>query len=68
MSTPDRKDAREYVNEHYRKVAARWRERVTNSPFMQQLTAGTLPREALRTFFKNWGSYTIEINTVEAAS
>src|SRR5207344_1549892 len=57
-----------YVKEHYRKVAARWRARVTDSPFMQQLRAGTLPLEALRTFFKNWGSYTIEINTVEAAS
>ncbi len=57
-----------YVNEHYRKVAARWRTRVTESPFMRQLRAGTLPMETLRTFFKNWGSYTIEINTVEAAS
>ena len=60
--------AGEYVNEHYRKVAARWRERVTDAPFMRQLRAGTLPMPALRTFFKNWGSYTIEINTVEAAS
>src|ERR1041384_1633042 len=68
MAVADNKDAGEYVSEHYRKVAARWRERVTDSAFMQQLTAGTLPREALRTFFKNWGSYTIEINTVEAAS
>src|SRR5947199_5718940 len=68
MSVTNTKDAAEYVKEHYRKVAARWRSRVTDSPFMQQLRAGTLPRETLRTFFKNWGSYTIEINTVEAAS
>ena len=68
MSVPEAKHAGEYVNEHYRKVAARWRARVTDSPFMQQLRAGTLPRDVLRTFFKNWGSYTIEINTVEAAS
>lgn len=68
MSVTNTKDPVEYVNEHYRKVAARWRERVTESPFMQQLRAGTLPRETLRMFFKNWGSYTIEINTVEAAS
>src|SRR5581483_4653821 len=61
-------NAGEYVDEHYRKVAARWRARVTDSPFMRQLRAGTLPPAALRTFFKNWGSYTIEINTVEAAS
>jgi pyrroloquinoline quinone (PQQ) biosynthesis protein C len=64
----DKEQPGNYVNEHYRKVAARWRARVTDSPFMQQLRAGTLPMEALRTFFKNWGSYTIEINTVEAAS
>jgi pyrroloquinoline quinone (PQQ) biosynthesis protein C len=68
MSISNAQDAGEYVNEHYRKVAARWHERVTDSPFMQQLRAGTLPMAALRTFFRNWGSYTIEINTVEAAS
>jgi pyrroloquinoline quinone (PQQ) biosynthesis protein C len=69
MTQPNGSDqAGEYVNEHYRKVATRWRARVTDSPFMQQLRAGTLPIEKLRTFFKNWGSYTIEINTVEAAS
>ncbi|HEX2386844.1 MAG TPA: hypothetical protein VHL99_09795, partial [Candidatus Binatia bacterium] len=61
-------DAGAFVREHYRKVAARWGARVTDSPFMQQLRAGTLPREKLRIFFQNWGSYTIEINTVEAAS
>ena len=61
-------DAKAYVDEHYRKVAQRWRERVTGSSFMVQLMEGSLPRAALRTFFKNWASYTIEINTVEAAS
>src|SRR5581483_10190247 len=61
-------DADQFVQEHYRKVAARWRARVTESPFMQQLRAGKLSREQLRIFFQNWGSYTIEINTVEAAS
>lgn len=67
-ATDDNNQARAYVDEHYRKVAARWRARVTESPFMQQLRAGTLPLPTLQTFFKNWGSYTIEINTVEAAS
>src|SRR5262245_9918932 len=61
-------DADQFVQEHYRKVAGRWRSRVTDSPFMQQLRAGKLSREQLRIFFQNWGSYTIEINTVEAAS
>ncbi len=45
MSVTNSNDAAgEYVKEHYRKVAARWRARVTDSPFMQQLRAGTLPR------------------------
>lgn len=35
---------------------------------MAQLRTGTLPEKALKLFFKNWGSYTIEINTLEAAS
>jgi len=52
-ATHENDQAGEYVNEHYRKVAARWRVRVTDSPFMQQLRAGTLPLEVLRTFFKN---------------
>jgi hypothetical protein len=34
----------ENVNELYRKVAARWRTRVTESPFRQHLRAGTLLR------------------------
>jgi len=61
-------EAKSYVDRFYQQVAQRWRERVTESPFMQKLSSGTLPREALRLFFKNWGSYTIEINTLEAAS
>src|SRR5690242_21965466 len=35
---------------------------------MEKLRAGTLPRAALRLFFENWAAYTIEINTLEAAS
>ena len=61
-------DAKARVDEHYRKVAKRWKERVTDAPFMQQVRSGKLSREALRIFFKNWGAYTIEINTLEAAS
>ena len=62
------REAKAYVDEHYRKVAKRWQERVTDAPFMQQLRSGKLSREALRVFFRNWGAYTIEINTLEAAS
>lgn len=63
-----RADAKAYVDEIYRKVAQRWRERVTTSRFMMALAAGELSKEAFRIFYKNWGAYTIEINTLEAAS
>src|SRR5713226_2162436 len=61
-------EAKAYVDEHYKKVANRWKERITDAPFMQKLRSGELSREALKFFFKNWGAYTIEINTLEAAS
>ena len=62
------KQAKEYVDSLYAVVRQRWKERVTDSRFMRALAAGSLSRKALELFFKNWGSYTIEINTVEAAS
>jgi len=61
-------EAKAYVDEIYRKVAQRWQERVTTSRFMTALVAGKLPKEAFRIFYKNWGAYTIEINTLEAAT
>ena len=61
-------DAKAYVDEIYRQVAQRWKERVTTSRFMTALVAGKLPKEAFRIFYKNWGAYTIEINTLEAAT
>jgi pyrroloquinoline quinone (PQQ) biosynthesis protein C len=64
----DRAEAKSYVDEIYRKVAKRWQERVTNAEFMKRLTAGTLSKKTLRIFFKNWAAYTIEINTLEAAT
>src|SRR3989454_5661205 len=61
-------EAKAYVDELYRKVAKRWEERVTRSQFMQELTTGRLSKKVFRIFFKNWAAYTIEINTLEAAS
>ena len=61
-------EAKAIVDELYAKVAARWEERVTRSPFMQQVVAGRLPLSTIRLFFKNWGAWTIEINTLTACS
>jgi pyrroloquinoline quinone (PQQ) biosynthesis protein C len=64
----DPREAKGYVDELYRKVAKRWQERVTCSRFMTELNSGTLSKRAFSIFFKNWAAYTIEINTLEAAS
>jgi pyrroloquinoline quinone (PQQ) biosynthesis protein C len=61
-------EAKAYVDGIYRQVANRWQQRVSNSQFMRALVTGKLSKEAFRIFFKNWGAYTIEINTLEAAS
>ena len=61
-------EAKKFVDGIYRQVAERWRERVSSAPFMKALASGNLPKETFRLFFKNWAGYTIEINTLEAAS
>src|SRR6266550_1371657 len=61
-------EAKDYVDDLYRKVAKRWKERVTHSQFMRELVSGRLPKSTFLIFFKNWAAYTIEINTLEAAS
>ena len=61
-------EAKTYVDGIYRQVADRWQQRVSSSQFMKALVKGKLPKETFRLFFKNWAAYTIEINTLEAAS
>jgi len=56
------------VDELYQKVAQRWEEKVNKTPFMTRLVEGKLPRKVLQTFFRNWGAYTIEINTLAACT
>jgi pyrroloquinoline quinone (PQQ) biosynthesis protein C len=60
-------DAMAFVEEVYAKNGQRWERRVNNGPFTRQLVEGTLPREAFRLFFRNYGAFTIEINTIIAA-
>jgi len=60
--------AETFVNDLYRKAGARWEERVMGSPLMQQLLTGELPMDVIRLFFRNWGAWTIEINTLIAGS
>jgi pyrroloquinoline quinone (PQQ) biosynthesis protein C len=64
--SPD--EARAFVDGLNRKVIQRWEERVTRGLFMTQFLEGKLPLPAIKLFFKNWGNFTVEINTLIAAS
>jgi pyrroloquinoline quinone (PQQ) biosynthesis protein C len=61
-------DARAYIDELNRKVVRRWDERVTRGPFMSKFLDGNLALPAIKLFFKNWGNFTVEINTLIAVA
>jgi len=61
-------DAKAYIDEVNKKVIQRWKERVTQGPFMSKFLEGTMPMAAIKLFFKNWGNFTVEINTLVAVS
>jgi pyrroloquinoline quinone (PQQ) biosynthesis protein C len=63
-----REEAKAFVGGLNTKVTQRWEERVTRGSFMSQLIDGKLPLSAIQLFFKNWGNFTVEINTLIAAS
>jgi pyrroloquinoline quinone (PQQ) biosynthesis protein C len=61
-------EAKAIVDDLYRKVGARWEARVNQTRFMKEFVAGKLPQKVLQTFFRDWGAYTIEINTLVACT
>jgi pyrroloquinoline quinone (PQQ) biosynthesis protein C len=61
-------EAKAYVDGLNKKVMQRWDERVTKGPFMTPFLEGKLALSAIKLFFKNWGNFTVEINTLIAAS
>jgi pyrroloquinoline quinone (PQQ) biosynthesis protein C len=64
--SPD--EAKAYISELNKKVIQRWQERVTHGSFMSQFVDGKLPLPAIKLFFKNWGNFTVEINTLVSVS
>ncbi len=60
--------AKAAVDNLYNEVAKRWGKVVTQGEFMASLAKGELPQEAIKLFFRNWGAYTIEINTIVAST
>src|SRR6185312_11326597 len=61
-------EAKKTVDQLYSLVHDRWESKVNQTTFMQQLMSGKLPLKVLQTFFRNWGAYTIEINTLTACT
>jgi len=61
-------EAKRTVDELYCMVADRWEKKVNGTAFMMRLREGKLPTKALQVFFRNWGAYTIEVNTLVASS
>lgn len=61
-------EAKNFVDQLNAKVLRRWDERVSQGAFMTKLVEGTLPLPAIKTFFRSWGNFTVEINTLIAAS
>jgi len=64
--TPE--ETKSFVDGLNEKVIQRWEERVTRGAFMSQFVEGKLSMSAIKLFFKNWGNFTVEINTLIAAS
>jgi hypothetical protein len=61
-------DARAEVDRLYELVRERWEARVSRGEFMTLLGRGELPLDAVRVFFRNFGAWTIEVNTLVAAT
>src|SRR5215207_10020927 len=61
-------DARARVDALYDRVHARWERRVNQSEFMTLLNRGELPLDVVRIFYRNFGSFAIEVNTIVGAS
>ncbi len=61
-------EAKAFVDGLNGQVLRRWEEWVTQGAFIKELIQGKLSMAAMRLFFRNWGAFTVEINTLIAAS
>lgn len=62
-----KEEAKRIVDDLYRKMHERWKEKVTQSTFMRRLQEGTLPMEAIRLYYRNWAGFVLTINTLGLA-
>src|SRR3989442_2612258 len=56
--------AKELIFELTAKCEHRWKETVDKTRFMDELKEGTLKKETIQLFYKNWGSFVPVINSI----
>ena len=57
-------EAQAYVEYLYSTLYKYAHEKIHKGTFMMQLREGKLPMPAMRQFFKNWGHFSLEVNTL----
>ncbi|MGH7771475.1 MAG: iron-containing redox enzyme family protein [Candidatus Binatia bacterium] len=62
-----REEAKQVVDELYRKMHERWKSKVNQGLFMKRLQEGSLPLEAIRLYYRNWAAFVLTINTLGLA-
>ncbi len=62
-----REEAKQIVDELYRKMHERWKAKVNQSLFMKRLQEGSLPMGAIRLYYRNWAAFVLTINTLGLA-
>ena len=55
-------EAKAFTDEIKHRMYALWNEKIFGGAFMRELSAGTLPFETIKLFWRNWYSYPVEVN------
>jgi len=61
-------EAKAYVDNLYADLYAHWERKINQGQFMSQLRDGSLPLASARSFFKDWGLFSIEVVALNAVS
>ncbi|MPZ14180.1 MAG: hypothetical protein GEU73_07100 [Chloroflexi bacterium] len=67
LTTVPEADAASQVDQLFGAVATRYAERVLDHPMIRALTAGTLPREAIQAYLRNWYTFALDVNALMGA-
>src|SRR3989304_5038038 len=61
-------EAKAYVDNLYGELYAHWERKINQGQFMSRLRDGSLPVASARSFFKDWGLFSIEVVALNAVS